>query len=437
MGRFVMDGVFYGVSDEWSSILLFPFTVASIEFLYGFGHTANVSIYAYGLFDNLLIAQLLSLFGTFSLSFLITFFATALDYTVKILYKERRFSKILLGYIIALLIIELYGGIQLRAEPSMEKVKVLMDSGPCQKYFMKGSLCIAEYDSDSTRLQKFEYQVSQKAKEAKAVGAKLLMFAEEAFEILINERDAFLAYCKKEAQQNGLYMLVSLDILESDYIHGYNANAFINDENQIVYYYTKHNPIPGVEVGYKRGKEKIKKIKTPFGDVGIAICYDLNFPYFINYIGFKHPDILLAPSWDYDEVADFQTRLAKFRAIENGFNIVKNTFGGVALVADFTGKVLYYMKSHDFFDYSTIADVYTHGRVTLYSCIGIFWNYLYILAMLGILFIKTKFDWSLYERKMNEEKPITTTTTEVKPFYETENSPIVQSQTIEMNAVKS
>ena len=88
--------------------------------------------------------------------------------------------------------------------------------------------------------------------------------------------------------------------------------------------------------------------------------------------------------------------MTKFRAIENGFNIVKNTFAGVGLFCDFNGRVLNYHRATSIEQFFYVSDIYMKGRKTLYSYIGIFWNYFYIIAALIIFFIGMQFDFSLY-----------------------------------------
>lgn len=117
--------------------------------------------------------------------------------------------------------------------------------------------------------------------------------------------------------------------------------------------------------------------------VTTAICYDINFPHFMNWYAFKdHPDIMLVPSWDYDAVSIFQSYMASYRSIENGYSIVKNTIGGTTIVTDFCGRFLDSHKVETENDeYIGVAAVWGEGRKTLFSYIGVFWNYFYILGV--------------------------------------------------------
>ncbi len=99
----------------------------------------------------------------------------------------------------------------------------------------------------------------------------------------------------------------------------------------------------------------------------------------------KHFDLLLVPSWDWDSVAEWHSNDAKYRAIEGGFTMVKNTAHGYTISSDTRGRTLSYVRNKGE-DYNVINTVYIKGVKTLYSYISIFFNYLYLIALIAILF---------------------------------------------------
>ena len=121
------------------------------------------------------------------------------------------------------------------------------------------------------------------------------------------------------------------------------------------------------------------------GKLTIAICYDINFPYFINSLSRKHFDILLIPSWDWEGIAEFHSNNAKYRAIEGGFNLIKNTVNGITISIDAKGRVLSYHIGRDYGDYFLTSTVNKKGIKTLYSYIGFLFNFLYIIVLCCIL----------------------------------------------------
>ena len=61
--------------------------------------------------------------------------------------------------------------------------------------------------------------------------------------------------------------------------------------------------------------ERSKTINTKYGKLSVVICYDINYPLFINSLSKKNIDILIVPSWDYPGVAEFQSMEARYKAI--------------------------------------------------------------------------------------------------------------------------
>ena len=133
--------------------------------------------------------------------------------------------------------------------------------------------------------------------------------------------------------------------------------------------------------------KETKVIKTDLGNLGLVICYDIVFPYYINSLSRDDIDILLVPSWDWEGITEFHSVNVRFRSIENGFNVIKITANGIVLSTDYKGRFLSYYNGNDYDDFFVISQVNKKGIKTLYSYIGIFFNYLYILAIIVIIII--------------------------------------------------
>ena len=83
-------------------------------------------------------------------------------------------------------------------------------------------------------------------------------------------------------------------------------NLYINDKGEILYEYTKHNLIPFVEYDYFPLKKPLKALNTKIGRFSTVICYDINYPIFINFLSRNNLDVLIVQSWDYPGVSEFQ-----------------------------------------------------------------------------------------------------------------------------------
>ena len=111
---------------------------------------------------------------------------------------------------------------------------------------------------------------------------------------------------------------------------------------------------------------------------------DLDFPYYSNQLSRLGVDTLLVPSLDWDFI-EFHSIELRFRAIENGFNTVKSTGNGITLSNDYKRRFLSYYQPNTCDDYFVLSSLYKKGKRTLYSYIGKYFNYLYLVSFIMLL----------------------------------------------------
>jgi apolipoprotein N-acyltransferase len=93
---------------------------------------------------------------------------------------------------------------------------------------------------------------------------------------------------------------------------------------------------------------------------------------------------MFVPSDDWQPIDPLHTQMTSFRAIENGFSLVRPTGEGLSAVFDYQGRVL---AATDYFasDGGTmIAHVPTQGVRTLYAVIGDTFAWLCIATFIAI-----------------------------------------------------
>ncbi len=128
-----------------------------------------------------------------------------------------------------------------------------------------------------------------------------------------------------------------------------------------------------------RGNGRIPVERTSLGALAAAICYDLDTPSFIRQVGQAGVDVMLAPSADWKEVAQWHPQGAKLRAVENGFALVRPVSRGMFLLTDQYGRSL---ATLDWFStpepvmavtvpVQHVATIYTRiGDSFAWACIG-------------------------------------------------------------------
>ena len=380
---YIIDLIFYKKISKTKSVFIYPLSIGFTEYIFSFSFVSNNNLLAYSQLDNLSFLQIISLFGTFFLSFIIALFASILDYSIEIYLKERKLSKFILYYIIINIIIYLYGGIILLIPYDKDTFRAISVKGISQLNLVNNTNYIRPLETY------YEY-INDTLWKAKSINGDFISYAESAFILEEENYDKFVSKVIDIIKYYKIDTLLSLDIFlkKEEIPNKRNMNMFIQSNGEIKYNYTKHNLIPIVEFEFIPSKEPFQVINTKYGKLSVVICYDINYPIFINSLSKKNIDILIVPSWDYPGVAEFQSMEARYKAIEGGFNLIKNTADGVTIASDYKGRILNYFSGRDGQDFFIVSELYKHGRVTLYSYIGQWFNYIYLIGIFFVIFCR-------------------------------------------------
>ena len=390
---YIIDLIFYKKISKSKSVFIYPLTIGFVEYIFSFSPLSNNNLLAYSQLDNLCFLQIISLFGAFFLSFIIALFASILDYSIEIYQKEKKLSKFMYYYIIINIIIYLYGGIILIIPYNKDTFRAVSVRGVSQLDLVKNENYMMPLDSY------YEY-INDTLAKAKSINADFISYAEEAFSFEEENYDKFINKVLDMIKYYKIDTLLSLDIhyKKEEIPNKRNMNMFIQSNGEIKYNYTKHNLLPFAEVDYFPTDEPLQVVNTKYGKLSAVICYDVNYPIFINSLSKMNLDILIVPSWDYSSVAEFQSQEARYKAIEGGFNLIKNTADGVVIASDYKGRILSYFFGFENQDYFIVSEVYKHGVVTLYSYIGQWFNLIYLLGIFIVIY------WP--ENELNEKVKI-------------------------------
>lgn len=189
--------------------------------------------------------------------------------------------------------------------------------------------------------------MERSVREAAEQGAEILVFTEEAFEINNGEEDAFLERCCEAAKENGINVLVGLDVKDENGGTGRknrNLIALIDPDGEILSTYLKTKLIPVIEADYIRGNGDIPShvIKAGGREIKVSylICYDSNFPEYVKQID-NDTDILFLPSWDWAAIKGIHLKMCCAIAAENRVCILKPTYDGYSIAVNPDGKIIH------------------------------------------------------------------------------------------------
>ncbi|MDO4458870.1 MAG: diguanylate cyclase [Clostridia bacterium] len=207
-----------------------------------------------------------------------------------------------------------------------------------------------QYVGDFLNFSEISYEKSEKSLEKSIVAAasenaEMLVFNEESFELDDTEEAAFTEKCSELAQKYDIAVLVGLDVTDTDNSgKSENKLVFIDNKGVVQGSYSKYRLIPIIESGYEPGDGKIPSheldINGKHVKISYAICYDSNFPSYINNMD-NDTDILFLPSWDWSAVTELHSKLVAAISGENHVAVLKPTYDGLTIATDPDGRIFH------------------------------------------------------------------------------------------------
>jgi apolipoprotein N-acyltransferase len=219
---------------------------------------------------------------------------------------------------------------------------------------------------------------------AARAGARIVFWSETGAPTLEADKPALLARVSDLARSEGVYVDAAVGVPFER-----NETYLFGPDGRQLWHYRKNHPVPGMEpVAPTRNAPPLAA--TPFGVISNVICYDADFPPLAR----VKADILLLPGWDWPEMGYVHTmRMARLRAIENGYSLFRNDYQGVSAAFDPYGRTLAMQNTLPGAAYALLADLPARGVATLYGRLGDWFAWLCGLATLGLV------GWGLVRRR--------------------------------------
>jgi apolipoprotein N-acyltransferase len=381
--------------------LVFPTAVVTVEFLMSFGPNGTMGATAYSQYNNLPLAQIVSVTGIWGLSFLIAWCGPVFNELWEHGFESRaawRSGGLFLGVLLTALA---FGNIRLAfALPTPQTVRVAglaADRAMWHGLNFPSASEIAAGTNEargSVRAQTaplLDDLFVRTQHEARA-GAKIVSWSEAAAFILKEDESAVLERARAIAREEGIYLQLGLIVyLRTDhYPFAENRAVMIDPSGSVAWDYAKTIHPLGDGAIFEPGPGVLPRVDSPFGRLTTVICFDADFPSLIRQAG--GADLLLVPANDWEPVAELHSRIAIFRAIENGISLVRPTGNGTSLAVDYLGRLRAY--NADYFvanKHTLVTTVPVKGGPTLYSRLGDSVAYLCVLGLLalaGLAFVR-------------------------------------------------
>ena len=372
--------------------LVFPLAVTTVWYLSSLFHPSGTWFNpAYTQYGNLPLLQLLSVTGLWGIVFLMSWLASVVNWAWErgFAWPRVRGGAALYAGLLALVL--LFGGARLALFPAQGSTVRVAGISPSRaviaaadkqfsqlsQNFWNAILSGEGTQADRQFLRQasapvFAELFAQSLQEARA-GAKIILWPEcsGGFFTLQEDKAALLARASALAQASGIYLDLGMCVLPSHPVQSRfftDETALIGPQGLVLWRYEKAHPTIAEPV--PPGDGQVPTVQTPYGRLSNVICADGQFPGTLRQAGQAGADIMFMPSNDDTANDPYNTQTMMFRAIENGYSVVRQTMFGLSMTVDYEGNVL---AKSDYFATDPqvmVADVPVQGVRTIYATIG-------------------------------------------------------------------
>ncbi len=388
----------------FASTLALPSAWAAIDFLvarwspYGSWGSA-----AYSQSERLALLQVLSVTGLYGVTFLLGWFAAVANWVWerRCGWPAARRGAIVFAVVLAAVV--LGGEARLRFfPPSAPTVRVASLSAPELELFpsadaarriRSGEELSGAYTAAVQDLARaIADDLLQRSEREARAGAKVVFWAETSGFVFKEDEPALLARGRDLARSEAIYLGMAYGAWRRGALRPLeNTLVLIDPHGEVAWRLLKAIPVPGPEAAISApGDGKLKVAATPYGRLSGAICFDMDFPDLLAQAGDLGVDMLIVPSGDWREIDPFHTEMARYRAIEQGFNVVRQVNRGLSIAADYQGRVLAAMDHFATKDRDLVAQVPTRGAHTLYSRVGDAFAWACVAGTLGLIVLAAR-----------------------------------------------
>lgn len=353
------------------STLIFPLALVAVEYGSSFSPNGPWCSIAYSQYGNLPLQQLVSITGIYGITFLVAWSAAVVNAAWENEFEWPKIRK-MAGFCACILaIIILCGGARLAFFPPEAKtVRVASIVAPPGDNII--TLLASREQRQIPPVEKTIAIMENLSAKGAQAGAKIVNWNELSLRVSESDEAAFIDSACKLALKEKIYLLLAICIFpEKPGSLATNKLVFIDPSGKVQWQYIKNHPVPQIEEPYVvPGDNKIPISDTPYGKIAAVICFDADFPAFIRQAGQAGANLLFVPSEDWEPLLTTHTQMMTFRAIENGFSLVRCTYEGLTMAVDHQGRTLTAVNYFRTNENVIISDVPMKGVTTIYSKIG-------------------------------------------------------------------
>jgi apolipoprotein N-acyltransferase len=379
---YLLDRAIRGRIGGFLGTLVFPSSLVAVEYVSSLGPHGSWGSAAYSQSGNLPLLQSLSIFGLWGIVFLIGWFASASNALLETRGASPPANSSLVAFAIVCAIVVLLGGARLAFFPPLAKTVRIASLSPLKEApSLSGDLIdkVIGGTADDFDIHQFDttssanlYDLLERSRREAVAGAEFVFWSEGAVYVRKQKESWATSRGSEFAMQHHVYLGMTLLIANAGQTRPIeNTFILIDPAGTIAFKYLKSRPTPGPEADHAVLSDgRLRDMSTSFGRVSSAICFDTDFAPLIAQAGKRGVDIMLSPASDWAAIDPRHTQMAKFRAIEQGFNLVRQSNLGLSAAFDYEGSQLSSMDEFQSKSLALVSEVPISGVRTIYSRFG-------------------------------------------------------------------
>jgi apolipoprotein N-acyltransferase len=309
--------------------------------------------------DVLPLVQLVSLTGVVGVSFIVTF-AAALTATVLALRERRQaWRGVAIGGIGVVLGVMVFGALRLAWATEGEPVRVgVAASDELIERFRTEHVEEALEATDA---------YLRRTKELARRGAQVVVLPEKFVGVRPDYSAAVDERFARAAAEDGVWLVAGVNRMGPPAPR--NAAAVFAPDGRKVLEYDKVHLVPGYEDEYISG-DALGMLPTAPGRWAVAVCRDLVVPELGRRLSRAGARLVLAPAWDFTADGPLESRVARVRAVEGGFSLVRPAKQGVVTVSDAYGRARLAVPTSGTSEVLAVVPIAPGPGTTLYARAG-------------------------------------------------------------------
>lgn len=392
---FALDRILAPRVEGFAATFILPSAWVATEYLVAtFTPYGSWGSAAYSQHENLALLQIVSITGLYGVSFLIAWFASVSNWAWEQDFEWPAVRCGVLVYSAVVVATLLFGGARLSLfAPEESTVRIasvtkpdieLIKSPEVAARVMAGTSTDDDIEEIRRRGSLINEDLLQRTDREAIAGAKIVFWGEANAFVFKEDEPALIQRAAELARKREIYLGVAVGTWNTAGAKPLeNKLLLLDPKGDVIWENWKARPVPGGEAAITALDDGlIKSAETPYGRLGGVICFDMDFPGLLKQAGQANVDIMLVPSNDWKEIDPWHSHMARVRAIEQGFNLVRHTSNGLSVAADYQGRVLNTMDHYTAGDRVLISQVPVKGRTTIYSRIGDSFAWLCLVGLL-------------------------------------------------------